>query len=310
MRIFLIIILYYFSTLAQATDKKIIYVNSYHRGYAWSDGIAQGIRKVFADEPIDLKVIELDTRRHPEESFKQQAAQKAQAVIEATQPDVVIISDDNAAKYLMMPYYKNAALPFVFCGLNWDVSEYDLPYQNTTGMVEVALTRQIIQQLKKYAQGERLGFLAADALSERKSYQYHLKLLNIKYDKAYFAKTFAQWQRYYLTLQDEVDMLIILSHVGINDWDDAQAQQFVETHTRIPTGTELDLEMPVSLLGITKVAEEQGRWAAHAALKILQGVAPHHIPITRNQQGKAYFNLKIAEQLAIKDIPAFAELIR
>ena len=131
----------------------------------------------------------------------------------------------------------------------------------------------------------------------------------IHYDQAYFAKTFDQWQKYYLKLQDEVDMLIILSHVGATDWDDTQAQQFVETHTRIPTGTELDLEMPFSLLGITKVAEEQGRWAALAALKILEGVPPHKIPITRNKQGKAYFNLRIAHKLAIKDIPPLAELL-
>ena len=44
--------------------KKIVWVNSYHEGYEWSDGIGAGIEEVLADTDVDLKVILLDTKRN------------------------------------------------------------------------------------------------------------------------------------------------------------------------------------------------------------------------------------------------------
>jgi hypothetical protein len=32
-----------------------------------------------------------------------------------------------------VPFFKNASLPFVFCGINWDSTEYGLPCENVTG---------------------------------------------------------------------------------------------------------------------------------------------------------------------------------
>jgi ABC-type uncharacterized transport system substrate-binding protein len=57
------------------------------------------------------------------------------------------------------------------------------------------------------------------------------------------------------------------------------------------------------------VPEEQGRWAARAALKILDGVQPSRIPLTYNKEGQLYFNTKIAVRLGIKAAPPLAQLV-
>ncbi len=50
----------------------------------------------------------MDTKRNTSEEFKQEAALKAKALIESSNPDVVIVSDDNAVKCLVQPYnYKS-----------------------------------------------------------------------------------------------------------------------------------------------------------------------------------------------------------
>jgi len=54
--------------------KKVLYVNSYHKGYPWSDGIEKGIHNILADTAIELKTIYMDTKRNPEEEFIKQAA--------------------------------------------------------------------------------------------------------------------------------------------------------------------------------------------------------------------------------------------
>ena len=122
---------------------------------------------------VELKIIHMDTKRNPSEEFNRAAALRAKEVIESFRPDVVTTSDDNAAQYLIMPYYKDAELPFVFCGLNWDASTYGLPYANVTGMVEVSPIPQILRLLRSYAKGDRIGYLTEDTTTKRKELEYH-----------------------------------------------------------------------------------------------------------------------------------------
>ncbi len=308
--IFSFLVLFPMPTMAveNYSGKKILHIDSYHAGFDWSDGIVQGVRDVLEKSEVELKVVHMDTKRNASEEFIKSAALKVKAVIDKFKPDVVIASDDNASKYLIVPYYKNTDLPVVFCAVNWDASVYGFPCKNVTGMVEVALISEIIKHLKRYAKGSSIGFIAADRLSAKKEYQYHRKLLNIGYTQAYFAKNFQEWKTLFLKLQDEVDMAIMLNHVGIIGWNAGQAQTLVENHIKIPMGARNSWDMPFSLIGIVNIPEEQGAWAARAALKILEGVPPSKIPLTRNKQGKLFFNPRIGKKLGITKPPPFATI--
>lgn len=300
------------TTLAMAADyqgKRVLHIDSYHRGNTWNDGIADAVRDTLAESGVELKIIHMDTKRNPGEDFKQEAALQAKAVIEEFKPDVVTTSDDNAAKYLIQPHYRDAELPFVFCGLNWDASGYGLPYSNTTGMVEVSPIPQIVRLLQSHAAGERLGYLAEDTLTKRKELEYHQKLFGIEYHQVYLVKDFSQWKEAFQAAQEEVDMLLILGVAALDDWDDEAARVFAEEHTAIPTGTDFGWLMHVALIGVGKLPEEQGRWAAQAALKILDGVPPSRIPLTYNKEGQLYFNRVIADHLGIDKAPPLAAVV-
>ncbi len=51
-----------------------------------------------------LKIIHIDTKRNKAEEYKRNAALDAKAVIDSWKPEVVITSNDIAAKYLIVPY--------------------------------------------------------------------------------------------------------------------------------------------------------------------------------------------------------------
>jgi len=289
--------------------KRILHIDSYHRGNTWNDRIADAVRDTLAGTGVELEIIHLDTKRNPSEEFNRAAALRAKEVIERFRPDVVTTSDDNAAQYLIMPYYKDAALPFVFCGLNWDASTYGLPFANATGMVEVSPIPQIVRLLRSYAKGDRIGYLTEDTTTKRKELEYHERLFGIHYDQVYLVSTFADWQRAFLRAQDEVDMLVILGVAALADFDDEAARALAESRSRIPAGTDFEWLMHLALLGVGKVPEEQGRWAALAALKILDGVAPSQIPLAYNKEGRLYFNRRIAARLGIEESPPLAELV-
>jgi ABC-type uncharacterized transport system substrate-binding protein len=48
--------------------------------------------------------------------------------------------------------------------------------------------------------------------------------------------------------------------------------------------------MPWTILGVTKVSEEQGEWAARTALRILDGTPPAQIPVVPNSRRDFWIN--------------------
>jgi ABC-type uncharacterized transport system substrate-binding protein len=309
--------------------KKVLFIDSYSPEYVWSAKLATSIKNVLAPEiikgqpdsgdaqraptGIEFRVLSMDTKRNLSEEFKQMAALKAKAEIESFKPDVVIACDDNASKYLIVPFYKDADLPFVFCGVNWDASVYGYPFKNVTGMVEVDLVEQITKNLKPYAKGGRIGMLGADDPALYKLLENYQKVVGLEFTKLYFPADFSTWKQDFLRAQKEVDMLIISSHAAVKGWDDAQARAFVEANSEIPAGTPYDWEIPYALLGLTLMAEEHGVWAAETALKILGGTPASEIPIVTNKQGHLMLNLHMADKLNIAFKPGMlklAEIIR
>jgi ABC-type uncharacterized transport system substrate-binding protein len=290
---------------AQA-GKKVIVVNSYHEGYEWSDGEEKGSRTVLEPAGVKIEYFRMDTKRHQDEAFRKQAGEKARAMIEAEKPDAVILYDDVAVKYVLAQHFKASPIPFVFAGVNWDASKYGLG-KNATGMLEVSLVKELLDGLKVYAKGTRVGFLTVDSETERIEGPYYKKALGLSFAAEVYVKTFAEWKAAFQKMQSEADVIFLGNYAGINDWNDAAAVQFHAANARVPTGTIYDFMMPYAMLGYTKIAEEQGEHAGRTVLEILKGKSPASIPVVPNRKAKIYVNAKLASQAGIVFKP---ELVR
>ena len=55
-------------------SQRVLFIDSYHEGYPWSDGITAGIQGVFEGTNVTLKVHRMDTKRNGSEEFKKKAA--------------------------------------------------------------------------------------------------------------------------------------------------------------------------------------------------------------------------------------------
>lgn len=296
---------------ADAADgmRRILHVDSYHQGNEWNDRIVAALRDTLTGKNVELRIVHLDAKRHPSEDEIRASALDVLREISDFKPDVVTVNDDPAAQYLLMPYLRDTATPVVFCGLNWDASAYGLPYRNTTGMVEVSPIPQIIRLMRQHARGPRLGFLAEDTDVKRKELAFHERLFGVTYEKTYFVGSHKAWRDAFLRAQKEVDMLMIFGVGAIADWNPADARRLAEEHSEIPSGTDFEWLTPVSLIGVAKRPEEQGRWTAQAALRILDGVDPSSIPLTYNRDGELFFNMRIARQLGIREAPPLARMV-
>ena len=287
------------STSGAYFGKRICWVDSYHRGYEWSDGIERAIREVLFDTGVDLKVIRMDTKREKNEAAIRTTAVRAKAELDAFDPDVVIASDDNAQKYLIVPFYKDTGLPVVFCGVNESAGMYGYPAANVTGMVEINPVRELIDLLKPYARGNRIGYLAGDVATERKLADIYAEKVFGGQLKLYMVDTGAEFEKRFLQAQEEVDILYLSNYTGIAGWDAQDAEEFVSRHTRIPSCSNNGFMDRFVACVLDKSSEEQGRYAALAALKILSGQSPADMPLAANKENRLTVNLQLAKQAGI-----------
>ncbi len=131
-----------FMTFPKSADaaiaKRVLVLNSYDDGYIWTDNLMNGVRSVFNQSDINAEVIAeyMDTKRHPPDKifpiFKELCKTKYQQ-----QPDVIIVSDNNALDFIMESRQELfPAVPVVFCGINNFSDKMIQGQKNITGVAE------------------------------------------------------------------------------------------------------------------------------------------------------------------------------
>lgn len=282
------------------TDRLCVYISSYNRGYSWSDGIERGLRATLAGH-CKIEQFDMNTNLHNSIAEIQAAAAEAYALITRLDTDVVITSDDNAAKYLIVPYLADTAMPVVFSGINWTVEEYHFPRPNVTGIVEVApLGAMISEALAIVPSATRVAYVGGWTSSEQKNFDaiHNATVANDISLTGLFADDFAQWKTRFDEAQT-YDFVIIGSHSGIPGWDYEAARIHALENTRRPSFTNHDWMMPVSTIGYTKLPEEHGERAGEAAIAILNGTSPSAIPLLTNRKWETWYNASFADSLEV-----------
>ena len=279
-----------------------VYVSSYHKGYAWSDAVERGLRSEL-DGKCDLIQIDMDTKRNKSELYKIRKSREVAEEIMKIKPDVLITSDDNAAKYLVVPYFKGGNLPVIFSGINWTVEEYGFPAANVTGMVEVAPVRPMLKWAQRLtSQGSRGFYIGSDTLTEEKNLKHLVKVaddMQISISSKLVSGREA-WQSAFKEAED-ADFIILGSNAGIDDWDEKIIISFVRENAQKLILTNNDWMLPFSMLGFVKIPQEQGEWAAKTAIAIHQGTPIQRIPIVANRKWEIYENSLLMKLTGMKN---------
>lgn len=284
-----------------APPKHIIYVNSYHVGYPPSDEVAHALVSKLEAHGVSVDSIYLDAKRHPEEVQKRAA--DAVEIIRKQRPDLLIASDDDAVKYVVVPNFRFGPIPVVFAGINWDATKYALPHENVTGIIEIVPIEETLQVVREqFPRARRLLTLSEDSVSERSN----TALLEPKYralgfePKTVMVSDFGSWKAAFAAGQTQSDVVYLPTNGTVRNWDRDEATAWVVTRARVPLITCDDFMMPYVALGFTKVAREQGDWAADAALAVLGGRKPSDIPITANHLSTCLFNPVVAARTGLR----------
>ncbi len=287
---------------AAAPQKRCLYINSYHEGYAWSDGIRKALKAELQGVCI-LREERLDSKHHPEPAFLKRRARAIMQVVEDWKPDIVIASDDNSIRWVVQPWLRNSDIPVVFCGLNWSMEEYGLPYRNTTGMIEVAPIRPLFRQVKRIVRPARRAlYIDTDNLTGHKDLERHQRVgsqIGIRVDGR-LVHDMTEWMAALAAGQD-YDFIILGSSSGIRGWAQDTAVQEMRRHNRRLVVTVYRWIMPLAHYGLVKLASEQGHWAGLTATTLLQGaLEPSDIAVIANREWDVWTNPALIEANGIE----------
>ncbi|MBB6215933.1 diguanylate cyclase (GGDEF)-like protein/PAS domain S-box-containing protein [Anaerosolibacter carboniphilus] len=135
------IIFFYSTVLGQAIDesKTVLLINSYHKGYMWTDSITEAITKRFQEEAeINLLIEYIDWKNYPQPQNLHNFYDRMNYKYANKEIDLIIASDDAALNFTLDNREKLFSdVPIVFCGIYTNTAQVHMNQEkNITGVVE------------------------------------------------------------------------------------------------------------------------------------------------------------------------------
>lgn len=304
----LILALLFYAASAYAAEKTILVIESYHSGYAWDASYLDGLHETLAGK-YKLVNFEMDTKRQPKSLYQKQA-DLAWQKYEEIRPDLVILGDDNALKYLG-PKFNETQTPVVFLGINKNPREYVEMGKNITGVLErpiftlaIGSITEIIKPkpdkiLVLFDNGTTSQASVAEAFKEKAS----TNLSGVKVDLRLISN-FQLWQQTVLQAKDSgYDAIVVgLYHTIVgNDGKNIPAEEvmtWTSANTPVPPFGFWDFSVgkDQTIGGFVLYGKEQGITAAKMATQILQGTAPQDIRPVVGKKGQFVFSKSALEK--------------
>lgn len=147
------------SVFAQA-NKKVLIINSYHRGFQWSDDVISGIEKVFYDTKVDTNILYMDFKRISTPEYYNKLRDLYKVQLKNHKYDLILALDTFAYDFSLQNYAELFSdEPLFFTGIEQfvleDVKKYHLE-NKVSGILEkrafdenIEMISSLIPHLKK-----------------------------------------------------------------------------------------------------------------------------------------------------------------
>lgn len=213
-----------------ARDKlRLFWVNSYTEDDFWSQQVRTGVLETLArggytsvDNTLEMETFHMKMRQVALMEDVRPAALLAVEKLGAFQPDIVIVSGEEATRSII-PLYFDPTLPFVFCGVNSDLSQYGLDLLNVTGVLEALHPVQTVAMAYAFVEGAQQYMVLGDGSvsGKTRAVAAYTALQNSEYGTPAplfrLAGTWSRWQETVLKDASAVDFILLASHQGIVD---------------------------------------------------------------------------------------------
>ncbi|GLT18752.1 hypothetical protein GCM10007938_25330 [Vibrio zhanjiangensis] len=298
---------------------KVLLIESYHAEYPWDMSYVKGLKETISSS-TELLTFQMDTKRVPSEHYETKA-QEAFDYYQKVKPDIVILGDDNALKFMLPKLYQEP-ISIVFLGINSNPRALLAKYKGkakVTGVLELPLfvknIRDLTQMLPKKKHKFRVMFDSGVTSQEAAKHikrQYELIEKNLKVEaEIALIGTKEEWQTMVNNAEKEgVSVIIVGLYHTLVDQDGksvpaSEILSWTNENSTVPLFAFWDFAVGEGKAsgGVVLFGESQGKQAAGLVNEILAGKDANNLPIAIGEQGRAIYSEKEMQRWGLTPPP-------
>lgn len=299
----------------ESKKNHILILNSYHKGYAWTDGTVKGIESVLENNDNAIRIEYMDTKIIKDEKHLSNLYELYKYKFKDHKFDVIIASDNDAYNFLKK-YHNDLFkdVPIICCGLN---SFDDFITNKENGFTGIAETLNIKDTLdvcfKLHKNVKNVVVIADNSLASDLSIEIIKKampLYGINRKFYFYQNDSIEGQKEYLSKIPENSMIL---QVGV--YKDKfgepitveQGDKILSETVDVPIYSCWDMHLGNGIIGGKMVSSfTQGKTVAQMALQVLKGKDIKEIPFIQESQNTYIFDYNSLKKYHIKadDLPA------
>jgi PAS domain S-box-containing protein len=297
--------------------KHVLVLNSYHKGFLWTDNIVKGIESVMGSEEndIELRIEYMDSKSTAYTTqYKEKLYELYKYKYSNQTFDLIISTDDNAFNFLR-EYHEDLlpGTPVVFCGVNNLEAPNIIDRDIFTGMIERHSIKETIDiALSLHPETTEVVFVVDNTPSGRymwdqiqELFKYYEGIQTARIDESF-------------SMEEIEDKVSRLPNYAILYWGTFHRDKhgtfysFEDGGLRVPKVSSRPLYghsaqlMPCGIVGGKLLGGfYQGEVAAKMALCIMKGEAVRDIPVLTEPQTRYMFDYEQMQRWGIKvsDLP-------
>jgi len=301
---------------ATAAKKNVLVLNSYHRGFIWSDNIMKAITTEFDKSGMDVELYfeYMDTKRHNPEKVFHALEQLYRKKYEGKKFDAIMVSDNNAFMFLLGRRAKLFPdVPVVFCGVNnFDDAMLEGQVEITGVLEEYDLKGTIELALRLHPGAKHVAVISDSTRTGKLHMQRFNEIAPAFEGRVRFIKlvdwTGAELREALRRLPPDTVLIRLSLHLDRNGatFSAGESMELVAASCNLPSYSMWDFKINYGVLGgVVTSGSLQGAKAAQMALRILRGESPDSIPILHKSPNVPMFNYQQMVRFGISraDLP-------
>ncbi len=294
--------------------KSVLYVNSYHPGYRWSDQVQAGISDTLnrnGDLRVDLRIEYLDGKRYSadlKEGLGNNIASTWRRKYGSLKFDLILVSDQDA--YDFVKRFKRdlfPGAPVVFCG----VEDPGIIENNTTGVIREVSDRENVELILSLLPGtKRIWFLtdrSAAGLANRRRIERMAGGFSPVVDFVFFDSEKALEPEEIFSTAEKLgpgDVIFYLDYCYTRSGKYIDVGNFLKeltSRSTVPVFSHVEMYLEDGVTGgMMNSGYFQGKQAAETALRILAGTGIKSIP-PAPEESHPFFNYMRLKQFEIPE---------
>jgi PAS domain S-box-containing protein len=283
-----------------AAKKRVLVVNSYNVGYAWTDNIISGIHSVFASEMPEAELFfeQLDTLRYPATDVYPQIEGLFRSKYADGNVDVIIAANDEALDFLLARrsrLFPN--VPIVFCGVHFRNARIAGEHNITGVAADVDMRRTIELALKLRPHTKLVMAISDFSMVGRYDFEQFWRIFPDFEDFVHFDELIGLSEDELIGALKRMPKQTVILDIGFlrdrlgKTFTPAEAIALYTAHSPFPVYTLWDYYVGTGTVGgIVLSGRHQGEAAARMAARILKGESASAIPVLRDSPNVPMFD--------------------